>query len=60
MTATTVEPLDRAPAHAATRPAPAPIPFVRLLKVELVKMFDTRAGFWLMMSMAGAALIATV
>jgi len=60
MTATTVETLDRAPAHAARRPAPAPIPFVRLLKVELVKMFDTRAGFWLMMSMAGAALIATV
>ena len=60
MTATTVEPLDHAPAHAASRPAPAPIPFVRLLKVELVKMFDTRAGFWLMVGIAATALIATV
>lgn len=59
MTATTVQPVDRAPAHAAARKAPAPIPFSRLLKVELVKMFDTRAGFWLMVSIAATALIAT-
>ncbi|WP_028652416.1 ABC transporter permease subunit [Nocardioides halotolerans] len=58
MTATTVEDLDRAPARAA-RTAPAPIPFSRLMTVELVKMFNTRAGFWLIMSMAGTALIAT-
>ncbi len=58
MTATTVEPLERAPAQVA-RTAPAPIPFSRLMSVELVKMFNTRAGFWLIMSMAGTALIAT-
>jgi hypothetical protein len=56
MTATT---LDRAPAHSAARTAPAPIPFTRLLKVELIKMFNTRAGFWLMVSIAASALIAT-
>ncbi len=41
------------------RTAPAPIPFRRLMTVELIKMFDTRAGFWLIMSMAGTAFIAT-
>ena len=30
-----------------TKPA---VPFSRLFKVELRKMFDTRAGFWLMIS----------
>lgn len=32
----------------ADRPAPAPIPFSRLLGVEVRKMFDTRSGLWLM------------
>ena len=32
----------------------------RLLVVELIKMFNTRAGFWLMVCIAGTALIATV
>jgi ABC-2 type transport system permease protein len=59
MTATTVEPVDRAPARVAPRTAPAPIPFSRLMTVELIKMFNTRAGLWLMVSMAGTALIAT-
>ncbi|HCB03956.1 MAG TPA: ABC transporter permease [Nocardioides sp.] len=59
MTATTVESLDRAPTRVAPRTPPAPIPFARLLKVELIKMFDTRAGFWLMVSIAATALIAT-
>ena len=59
MTATTVEPLDRATPAPVVRTAPAPIPFARLLNVELIKMFNTRAGFWLMMSMAGTAFIAT-
>jgi hypothetical protein len=59
MTASTVEStLDRVPAQ-APRTAPAPIPFTRLLKVELVKMFDTRAGFWLMVGIAATAVIAT-
>ena len=56
MSATTIE--HAAPAQVA-RTAPAPIPFSRLMTVELIKMFNTRAGFWLMMSMAGTAFIAT-
>ncbi|MET0766410.1 MAG: ABC transporter permease [Aeromicrobium sp.] len=40
-----------------TRPS---IPLSRLVKVELRKMFDTRSGFWLMMSIAIVALLATV
>lgn len=38
-----------------TRPG---IPFARLLRVELRKMFDTRAGRWLMISIAVTAAIA--
>src|SRR3954449_9889079 len=56
MTATTLETV-RTPAPSRT--TPAPIPFSRLLKVELVKMFDTRAGMWLMVSIAATAVIAT-
>lgn len=41
------------------RPAPAPIPFTRILGVELRKMFDTRSGFWLMASIVGLSVIAT-
>ena len=37
--------------------AEAPVPFARLVKVELRKMFDTRAGFWLMASIAIIALL---
>jgi hypothetical protein len=36
-----------------------PIPFGRVLLVELQKMFDTRAGFWLMASIVIASVIAT-
>ncbi|KAA1397616.1 ABC transporter permease [Aeromicrobium ginsengisoli] len=43
----------------AERREPAPIPFTRLLSVELRKSFDTRAGFWLMSSIGIAALLAT-
>jgi len=49
---------------AATRPqeraVPAPIPFARILGVELRKMFDTRSGFWLMASIVITSAIATV
>lgn len=41
------------------RPVPKPIPFSRLVSVELRKCFDTRAGFWLMASIGIAALLAT-
>jgi ABC-2 type transport system permease protein len=40
-----------------TRPG---VPLGRLVKLELRKMFDTRSGFWLMMSIAIVALIATI
>ena len=62
MTTTTLTPAatDGAPtAVRQERPAPRPIPLTRLLKVELVKMFDTQAGFWLMVSIAATAVIAT-
>ena len=36
-----------------------PIPLSRITSVELRKMFDTRSGFWLMMSIAIASVIAT-
>ena len=58
MTAATTT-LDRPAVQVSPRTPPAPIPFTRLLKVELVKMFNTRAGFWLMVSIAAAAVIAT-
>jgi ABC-2 type transport system permease protein len=56
MTATT---LESAAVVREQRPAPAPIPFSRLLSVETIKMFNTRAGFWLMVSIAATAVIAT-
>ncbi|MEJ7834519.1 MAG: ABC transporter permease [Nocardioides sp.] len=43
----------------ATRIAPQPIPFTRLLTVELTKIFDTRSGFWLTAGIAISALLAT-
>ncbi len=36
------------------------VPLGRLVTVELRKMFNTRSGFWLMMSIAIVALIATI
>jgi len=39
--------------------APRRIPTSRIIGVELRKMFDTRSGFWLMMSVAIAAVLAT-
>ena len=41
------------------RRAHAPIPATRVLAVELRKMFDTRSGFWLVMSIGILALLAT-
>ena len=49
MSTTTVT-LERAATAARTRPTHAPIPMSRIVGVELRKMFDTRSGFWLMMS----------
>ena len=52
------------PATAPARPAVggttyAPIPFSRLVSVELRKMFDTRSGFWLVASIGILATVAT-
>ncbi len=47
-------------AGARRRSAPAPIPFSRIVGVELQKMFDTRAGFWLCASIAIVAVLAQV
>lgn len=56
MTATNVSPITSSP-HTTTnsttppaRRAAHPIPTTRLVKVELRKMFNTRSGFWLLMS----------
>ena len=51
--------LAQAPAPAPARAVPARIPFVRLLWVELTKMFNTRSGFWLAASIGITALLAT-
>jgi hypothetical protein len=58
MTAATTT-LDGPAAQVSRRTPPAPIPFSRLLKVELIKMFNTRAGYWLMVGIAATAVIAT-
>jgi ABC-2 type transport system permease protein len=42
-----------------SRPEQAPIPFRTVLGVELRKMFDTRSGFWLMVGIAAAGLLAS-
>ena len=47
-----------APAQTAP-PSYAPIPFSRILSVELRKMFDTRSGFWLMAGIVGLSVLAT-
>ena len=61
MSTTVLEPttLDTAPSHARSRTAFAPIPLSRIVAVEVRKMFDTRAGFWLMASIVITSLLAT-
>lgn len=60
MTTTVLEPSATAARRTPReRSAPAPIPFTRILRVELRKMFDTRSGFWLMASIVIASAIAT-
>lgn len=56
-----VTPAEARPAPAAppARRAVRPIPTTRLVGVELRKMFDTRAGFWLMASVGIVAVLAT-
>jgi ABC-type transport system involved in multi-copper enzyme maturation permease subunit len=60
MSTATAVPLSPADVVVA-RPARTitPIPTSRLVKVELRKMFDTRAGFWLMASVGIISVLAT-
>jgi ABC-2 type transport system permease protein len=56
---TTIPATSTTAVRRADRPVPSPIPFGRLVSVELRKCFDTRAGFWLMASIGLAGLLAT-
>ena len=57
MTATIVPPAttEAAPARRTARP----IPTTRLVKIELRKMFNTRSGFWMLISIGVLSVIAT-
>jgi ABC-type Na+ efflux pump permease subunit len=66
MSTTVLEPTAVGPASgngtvpvARPRSSVAPIPMTRIVGVELRKMFDTRAGFWLMASIVIASVLAT-
>ncbi|MEO5663897.1 MAG: ABC transporter permease [Nocardioides sp.] len=60
MTATTISPTtDSATPVLRARPAVRPIPTARLIKVELRKMFNTRSGFWMLVSVGLLSVIAT-
>ncbi|HPQ86013.1 MAG TPA: ABC transporter permease subunit [Actinomycetota bacterium] len=54
MTAT-IDPL----AYTLARRTAQPIPITRLVKVELRKMFNTRSGFWMLVSIGVLSVIAT-
>ena len=56
---TQIQAPTQVPAAPAAIRAVRPIPTARLVKVELRKMFDTRAGFWLMASVAIVSVLAT-
>ena len=58
MTATIVSPASNTEA-APVRRAARPIPTARLVKVELRKMFNTRSGFWMLVSIGVLSVIAT-
>ena len=49
---------ERAPARARGW-STSRIPFRTVVGVELRKMFDTRSGFWLMVGIAAAGVLAT-
>jgi hypothetical protein len=59
MSALATTPDLEAPARAARTPQVGRIPFSRLLGVELRKMFDTHAGFWLLAGIVITAVVAT-
>jgi hypothetical protein len=51
--------IERGPVATGPRTVAQRIPMRRLVGVELRKMFDTRSGFWLMMSVVIAAVLAS-
>src|SRR4029450_1100079 len=57
ITTTTISPptIEAAPARRIVRP----IPTTRLVKIELRKMFNTRSGFWMLVSIGVLSVIAT-
>ena len=57
MTATTTIPDTATVAH--SRRTTRTIPTTRLVKVELRKMFNTRSGFWMLISIGALSLLAT-
>ena len=57
MTATTISPGTTRPAR--VRQAVRTIPTARLIKVELRKMFNTRSGFWMLISIGVLSVLAT-
>ena len=65
MTATTVVPIEARTTtpHLTgtnpTRPVHPTIPAARLVKLELRKMFNTRSGFWMLVSIAVLSILAT-
>lgn len=60
MTATTVQPTTIPTTQAVReRKVVPPIGLGRIVSVELRKMFDTRAGFWMLMSIAILSVLAT-
>lgn len=58
MTATIVPPATTSEA-APVRRTPRPIPTTRLVTIELRKMFNTRSGFWMLVSIGVLSPIAT-
>lgn len=59
LTRPTVRPEARTGSAYAGRAVPDPIPFGRLLLVELRKMLDTRSGFWLLASVGILSMLAS-
>lgn len=60
MTATAVSPTTGTDAPTARTPAlTRTIPLARLVKVELRKMFNTRSGFWMLVSIGVLSVLAT-
>ena len=59
MTTTTMDAVAVPQTTTSSRPAPAPTPFRRVLRVEARKMFDTRSGFWMLASIGILSVIAT-